>query len=51
MTRDQFAERIGAKRRRLDAWLLPNDSKEFRELDPIAWKYVREILGMKETGA
>lgn len=45
MTRDQFAERIGASRRRLDTWLLPSDSKGFRELDSVAWKFVREILG------
>lgn len=44
MTRDEFAERIGASRRRLDTWLLPSDSTGFRELDSIAWKFIREIL-------
>ena len=48
MTRDQFAERIGASRRRLDTWLLPSDSTGFRELDSMAWKFVREILGVDE---
>jgi len=48
MTRDQFAERIGASRRRLDTWLLPSDSTGFRELDSMAWKFVREILGAGE---
>ena len=51
MTRDQFAERIGASRRRLDTWLLPSDSKGFRELDSVAWKFVREILGMEDESA
>jgi len=44
MTRDEFAERIGAQRRRLDTWLLPSESNGFRELDPVAWKFIREIL-------
>ncbi|MFJ3317237.1 transcriptional regulator [Herbaspirillum huttiense] len=50
MTRDEFCERIGAKRRRLDNWLLPSSSKEFREMDEMAWKFIREILeGKKNT--
>ena len=44
MTRDQFADRIGASRRRLDNWLLPSDSAGFRELDPVIWTFVREII-------
>lgn len=44
MTRKEFAERIGTTTRRLDNWLLPTESKEFREIDSIVWKYVREIL-------
>jgi len=44
MTRDQFADRIGTSRRRLDNWLLPSDSKGFREMDEMAWKFIREIL-------
>lgn len=44
MTRDEFAERIGTTRRRIDNWLLPADSKGFREMDEMAWKFIREIL-------
>jgi aspartate carbamoyltransferase catalytic subunit len=44
MTRDQFADRIGTSRRRLDNWLLPSDSKGFRAMDEMAWKFIREIL-------
>jgi aspartate carbamoyltransferase catalytic subunit len=44
MTRDQFADRIGTSRRRLDNWLLPSDSKGFREMDEMAWKFIREVL-------
>lgn len=44
MTRDEFAVRIGTNRRRLDNWLLPSDSKGFREMDEMAWKFIREIL-------
>jgi len=48
MTRDAFADRIGATRRRLDNWLLPSESSGFREMDEMAWKFVREILKGKE---
>ncbi|TFW09685.1 transcriptional regulator [Oxalobacteraceae bacterium OM1] len=44
MTRDQFADRIGATRRRLDNWLLPTESSGFRDMDDMAWKFIREIL-------
>ena len=44
MTREQFAERIGTAKRRVDNWLVPSESKEFREMDPIVWKFVCEIL-------
>ena len=44
MTREEFAERIGTTRRRIDNWLLPSDSKGFREMDEMAWKFIREIL-------
>jgi aspartate carbamoyltransferase catalytic subunit len=44
MTRDELAERIGTSRRRLDNWLLPTESKGFREMDEMAWKFIREIL-------
>jgi aspartate carbamoyltransferase catalytic subunit len=44
MTRAHFAERIGARQRALDAWLLPEESKEFRAMPEVARKYVTEIL-------
>ncbi|MGI4814323.1 MAG: aspartate carbamoyltransferase [Janthinobacterium lividum] len=45
MTRDGFAERIGARRRTLDTWLLPDDSNEFRAMPEVARRFVSEILG------
>jgi hypothetical protein len=45
MTREQFAERIGAKPRALNNWLLPVDSSEHRSMPDMVWKFVREILG------
>jgi hypothetical protein len=51
LTREQFAERIGAKKRALDNWLLPSDSKEFRAMPDMAWKFVREILSKQEQKA
>lgn len=48
MTREQFAERIGTVKRRLDNWLVPIESKEYREMDGIVWKFVREILENEE---
>ena len=47
MTRDQFAERIGTKRKTLDNWLLP-ESDSSRGMPDMAWKFIREILE-KET--
>ena len=44
MSRDEFANRIGTNRRRLDNWLLPSESSGFREMDEMAWKFIREIL-------
>jgi hypothetical protein len=44
MTREKFAERLGTKKRRLDNWLVPSESSEFREMDEMVWKFVREIL-------
>lgn len=43
MTRERFAVRLGTSKRRLDNWLAPSDSKEFREMDSMVWKFVREI--------
>lgn len=44
MTREEFADRIGTKKRGLDNWLLPSDSKEYRSMPDMAWKFIREIL-------
>lgn len=48
MTHDQFATRLGASCRRLDNWLLRSDSSGFRELDPVIWTFVREIIEREE---
>lgn len=51
MTRQQFADRLHlTSKRRLDNWLLPSESKEFRELDPTIWQFIREILEAHENG-
>lgn len=44
MTREQFADRIGSNPRQLKNWLLPPDSKGYREMPEMAWKFIREIL-------
>ena len=44
MTRNQFAERIGANRRALDNWLLPSKSAGFRNMPEMLYKYICEIL-------
>jgi hypothetical protein len=43
-TREKFAERLGTKKRRLDNWLVLSIISEFREMDEMVWKFVREIL-------
>lgn len=49
LTREQFAARLGTSKRRVDNWLLPSESKEFRSMDDMVWNFVREIL--KNNGA
>lgn len=44
MSQAEFATRLGTSERRLAFWLLPSDAKDYRELDEVIWKYVREIL-------
>ncbi|WP_459622907.1 transcriptional regulator [Burkholderia sp. 3C] len=51
MTREQFADRIGAKKRALDNWLLASDSSEFRTMPEMVWKFVREILEHRSKSA
>lgn len=45
MTRQKFANRIGASKRALDNWLLPTESKGFRPMPETVWTLIREILG------
>jgi len=45
MTREAFAERIGSRKRALDAWLLPDESAEYRAMPKVARRFVVEILG------
>lgn len=44
MTREAFAERIGSRKRALDAWLLPDESAEYRAMPEVVRRFVGEIL-------
>lgn len=44
MSRAEFADLLGAKKRALDTWLLPSDSSEHRGMSEMAWKFVRKLL-------
>jgi transcriptional regulator with XRE-family HTH domain len=44
LTREELAARIGVKLRRLDNWLLPSESKGYRPMEEMAWKFIQEIL-------
>lgn len=44
LTREALAERIGTSRRALDAWLLPEPSKEFRRMPEMARRFIGEIV-------
>lgn len=44
MTREAFAERIGSRKRALDAWLLPDESAEYRAMPEVVRRFVAEIL-------
>ncbi|SFH73883.1 aspartate carbamoyltransferase [Collimonas sp. OK307] len=44
LTRDNFSDRIGVRKRALDTWLLPETSGEFRVMPDIVSKFVNEIL-------
>jgi aspartate carbamoyltransferase catalytic subunit len=48
MTRQNFADRIGARKRALDNWLLPSNSNGFRSMPDTIWILVREILLAKK---
>lgn len=51
LTRDGLAERIGARRRALDTWILPSDSSEFRAMPEVARRFVLEIMSRAATEA
>lgn len=44
MTREAFAERIGSRKRALDAWLLPDESAEYRAMPEVVRRFIGEIL-------
>lgn len=44
MTRETFADRIGSRKRALDAWLLPDESAEYRAMPEVVRRFVAEIL-------
>jgi aspartate carbamoyltransferase catalytic subunit len=44
MTREAFASRIGSRKRALDAWLLPDESTEYRAMPEVVRRFVSEIL-------
>jgi len=50
-TRDAFSERLGVRRRALDTWLLPDDSRESRAMPEMVGKFVAEILEREALGA
>lgn len=55
MTRAQLAERISPPgeskktKRRIDNWLLPSDSKEFRKIDEVAFRFIQDILSQQSA--
>lgn len=49
LTRDGLADRIGVKRRALDAWLLPATSAESRGMPEVVERFVGEILSRQPT--
>jgi aspartate carbamoyltransferase catalytic subunit len=51
LTRDAFSERLGVRRRALDTWLLPDDSRESRAMPEMVGKFVAEILEREALGA
>ncbi|WDD90250.1 transcriptional regulator (plasmid) [Burkholderia sp. FERM BP-3421] len=48
MSREEFAERIGAKKRTIENWLQPSESAEFRTMPEMAWKFISEILESRQ---
>lgn len=44
MTKEQFAQRIGVSKKCLSKWMSRHGTQEFRNMPPIAWKFIGEIL-------
>jgi DNA-directed RNA polymerase specialized sigma subunit len=44
LTREDFAKRLGAPWDTYRRWLLPPESSGSREMPPVAWSLVREVL-------
>jgi len=44
LSQKDFAKRMGAPWSTFENWLRPVESQNFREMPPIAWKLVSEIL-------
>ncbi|MES2879220.1 MAG: transcriptional regulator [Pseudomonadota bacterium] len=42
--RGLFADRFGTTKKTLNNWLEPPESKEFRKMSRMAWKYISETL-------
>lgn len=51
LTREAFSSRLGCAQRTLDKWLLPNESKDHRDMDETIWNLVREILAHEKLKA
>lgn len=49
MSRDAFCARLGCAGRTLDKWLLPNDSKDHRDMDGAVWTLVREMVAHEKS--
>lgn len=51
LTQAGLAERMRAPWTTFTKWLLPSESKNFREMPEIAWQLVREIIAHEELKA
>lgn len=44
MTKEEFAQRISVSKKCLSKWMSRHGTSEFRNMPPIAWKFIGEIL-------
>ncbi|RWA45638.1 hypothetical protein AU476_00980 [Cupriavidus sp. UYMSc13B] len=44
MSKEQFAQRISISKKCLSKWMSRHGTSEFRNMPPIAWKFIGEIL-------